>query len=175
MFPVAALASLLLTLPSADSPPAASVSTNLVAFFFEQRNFNVEYEERVREHLSAFGSAEYLVHFNPLQFFTFATDGLVVTAGARWYPWTRAPAGWFIAPRFQLASLSAYGTPTGDALGAGLGVEGGYTFVFFNELVLSLGTGANGYWLYGRSASGERRHLLFALPLLRLQIGGALP
>jgi hypothetical protein len=172
MLPTAALASLLLTMPSAD-PPAGTVSMNTVAFLLGQRDFNVEYEQRVRDHLSAFASAEYLVRFNPLQFFAFTTDGLVLTVGARWFPRAHAPAGWFIGPRFQLASLSVYGTPTGGALGAGLGFEGGYTFIVFDHLVMSLGSGANGYWLYGRSASGERRNLLFAFPLLRLQVGGA--
>jgi len=172
---LAAALVLLLSADPAPEPGRTTLSTNAVGFAMGAVNANLEAERRLREDLTAYASVEYLLRANPLQLLAFTADGLVLTLGARWYPGRRAPAGWFLAPRLQLASVFAQGTPTGGATGAGLGFEGGYAWVLWRWGLLSIGAGANGYWLSAHAATGEHRSLFLALPSARLQVGVALP
>ncbi len=103
------------------------------------------------------------------------SDGVIaagVEAGGRWYPYRTAPEAYFVGAGLGYVQGRIAEEEGGvSASGVSLGVEGGYTFVWRQFWVLSLGLGLNYQHL---ASANEKRSSSGVAPSVRLAIGAGI-
>ncbi|MCA9562752.1 MAG: DUF3575 domain-containing protein [Myxococcales bacterium] len=101
--------------------------------------------------------------------------GLGLDMGARFFPWGKAPEGFFIAADFGVAYASATDGETdtsASAVAYAVGGSIGYTFLIADVFDLSLGVGAQ-YADFEIKVANDSIGFSGVLPTLRLALGAA--
>lgn len=100
--------------------------------------------------------------------------GVAVTLGARFYPWTEAPAGPFIGPFASVGWVEAQdGVQRASGVGWSVGAMAGWTWLLGSVFALSLGAGAAWYAYDIDGADGATVGRAGFLPAVRLAVGAA--
>jgi hypothetical protein len=131
--------------------------------------YSLEYVHAITDHVAVFAEPTY---FGPsvIPGFRLAIDGPGVVMGVMIHPFGEAPDGLFIAPEWYVTYIDALEDTDGYKPGLGAGAIAGWSFRFFDHLMLSVGLGGTANILGNNLGGGYGFGLL---PVLRLNLGAA--
>lgn len=155
--------------PSTDPArrPTHVLSANVPSNVFGA--YSLEYVHAITDHVAVFAEPTY---FGPsvIPGFRLAINGPGVVMGVMIHPFGEAPDGLFIAPEWYVTYIDALEDTDGYKPGLGAGAIAGWSFRFFDHLMLSAGLGGT-VNLFGNNLSGGYGFGL--LPVVRLNAGVA--